>query len=97
MRKYELMFIMKPDLAEETILEVKDRLRKLIADFSGVLTEEVAGWGKKRMAYSIDDYQEGIYCLWHFDGQPETVEELDRVIKISDRILRHLIIRLDVK
>jgi len=95
MRKYELMFIMKPDLAEETINEVKERLRNLITQFSGVLTEELAGWGKKRMAYSIDNYQEGIYCVWHFDGKPETVAELDRVIKISDKILRHLIIRLD--
>jgi small subunit ribosomal protein S6 len=97
MRDYELMYIIKPDLAEEAVVELKERLRKVIEEFAGVFTQEVAGWGKKRMAYSIEDYQEGIYCLWHFQGKPETVQELDRIIKISDKILRHLIIRLDDK
>ncbi len=96
MRNYELMYILKPDTPEETITEIKERLQTIIANFGGEFTEEVAGWGKKRMAYSIDDYQEGIYVLWHFKGVAETVSELDRVIKISDKILRHIIVRMDV-
>ena len=47
MRNYELMFILKPDLAEEAIAEVKERLQGIIANFGGEFTEEVAGWGKK--------------------------------------------------
>jgi small subunit ribosomal protein S6 len=91
------MIIFKPDLGEEAIAEIKERLLKIIADFNGEFIEEVTGWGKRRMAYSIDDYQEGIYLLWHFNGQADTVEELDRVIKISDKILRHMIVKLDPK
>ena len=97
MRNYELMFILKPDLAEEAIAEVKERLQGIIANFGGEFVEEVAGWGQKRMAYSIEDYQDGIYVLWNFKGVSETVAELDRVIKISDRILRHIIVRTDAK
>jgi small subunit ribosomal protein S6 len=97
MRDYEMMFIMKPDLTEEVSTEIKARLHKIIEDFGGEFTEEAGGWGKKRMAYRIEDYAEGIYCLWHFKGTPETVQELDRVIKISDSLMRHIIIRKDEK
>jgi len=97
MRDYEMMFIIKPDLTEEVIVEIKERLRKIIEDFGGEFTDEAGGWGKKRMAYRIEDYAEGIYCLWHFKGVPETVQELDRVIKISDSLMRHIIIRKDEK
>ncbi|HBQ25324.1 MAG TPA: 30S ribosomal protein S6, partial [Syntrophomonas sp.] len=55
------------------------------------------GWGKRRLAYHIEDYIEGIYSVWFFNGKPETVAELDRVIKLSDRFLRHMIIRQDEK
>jgi small subunit ribosomal protein S6 len=89
------MFVLKPDLDEETVTEVKERLQKTLTDFGGEFLEEVSGWGKKRLAYSIEDYTEGVYYLWNFNGTPETVNELDRIIKISDRFLRHLIIRKD--
>lgn len=97
MRNYELMFILKPDTAEETITELKEKLKGVLENFGGEFVEDVAGWGKKRMAYSIDDYQEGIYVLWTFKGVSETVSELDRVIKISDKVLRHIIVRTDVQ
>jgi small subunit ribosomal protein S6 len=97
MRAYEMMFIIKPDLAEETITETKEKLHKIIEEFGGEFVNEVGGWGKKRMAYKIQDYPEGIYSLWLFNGMPETVLELDRVIKITDSFIRHIIIRKDEK
>lgn len=97
MRTYELMFILKPDLAEEEIVETKERLQQIITDFAGEFVNEADGWGKKRLAYSIEDYTEGIYCLWYFKGQPETAQEIDRIIKLSDKFLRHIIIRQDEK
>ncbi|MGI5920369.1 MAG: 30S ribosomal protein S6 [Syntrophomonadaceae bacterium] len=97
MRTYEMMYVLKPDLAEEVLAETKDRLHKIIDNFGGEFVNEVEGWGKKRLAYRIEDYQEGIYTLWNFNGTPDTVQELDRVIKLSDKILRHIIIRKDEK
>ena len=95
MRTYEMLFLLKPNLSEEAIAESKDRLRNIIAGFGGEFVNEAEGWGRKRLAYAIEDYHEGIYSLWYFKGQPETVSELDRVIKISDNFLRHIIIRQD--
>lgn len=97
MRTYEMMFILKPDLTDEDKEAARDRLLKVIAEFGGEYISELPGWGKKRLAYSIEDYSEGIYAVWHFQGETQTVNELDRVIKISDKILRHIIIRLDEK
>ncbi len=97
MRTYEMMFILKPDLAEEEIGEIKDRLKKIIEDFNGEFIGEEDGWGKRRLAYEIKKYSEGIYTLWNFKGKPETVQELDRVIRLSDKFLRHAIIRRDEK
>jgi len=95
MRPYEMLMILRPDLSEEELLEIKERLQNIINGFGGAFNKEVDGWGKRRLAYSIEDYPEGIYALWLFDGQPETVAELNRIIKISDRVLRHIIIRLE--
>ena len=95
MRVYEMLFILKPDLEDEIATETKNRLLKIIADFNGKFESEANGWGKKRLAYSIDDYTEGVYYVWNFQGMPETILELDRVIKLSDKFLRHLIIRPD--
>ena len=95
MRTYEMLFLLKPDLAEEAIAESKERLQNIIAGFGGEFVNEADGWGRKRLAYAIEDYHEGIYFLWYFKGRPETVLELDRVIKISDNFLRHIIIRQD--
>jgi small subunit ribosomal protein S6 len=97
MRAYEMMFIIKPDVPEEGIAEIKEKLHKIIDDFGGEFVDEAIGWGKKRMAYKIEDYSEGIYSLWHFKGLSGTVQELDRVIKISDSLIRHIILRQDEK
>jgi small subunit ribosomal protein S6 len=80
-------------LSDEVILETKERLQTVINSFGGEFLTEVDGWGKRRLAYSIEDYLEGIYSLWLFNGQPETVDELKRVIKISDKIMRHIIVK----
>lgn len=95
MREYELMFIIKPDATEEDATALKERLKKIMADGGGEVTEELPGWGKKRLAYRIEKYTEGVYSVWRFNGLPDTVKELDRVMKISDVLLRHMIVRMD--
>jgi len=97
MRTYEIMFVLKPDLAEEVIAETRERIKKIIEDFGGEFIDEADGWGKKRLAYEIEKYLEGIYSVWHFKGKPEAIQELDRVIKISDKFLRHIIVRQNEK
>jgi len=88
---YEVMYIVKPieETAFETIVKKFDDL--LAAN--GATVEKTDRWGKKRLAYEIKDFVDGIYVLVTFQGDGKTVKELDRVMKITDEILRHMIIK----
>lgn len=91
MRNYELMYVVKPDLDEEKLAAVIEKFSSLIAANGGEVVSEDK-WGKRRLAYEIKDYREGIYILVNFKGEAATAQELDRVFKITDEILRFMII-----
>ena len=95
MRNYELMYIIKPDVDEEKLAEIVEKYNNLIANNKGeVVTADK--WGKRRLAYEIKDYREGIYMLVNFKGEAETAQEIDRIMKISDEILRFMILNRDL-
>ena len=93
MRKYEAVFIFVPSLDEESRNQLLDRLKGIIEE-NGTITN-VDEWGMRKLAYEINDLTEGYYFVVNFESTPEVVEELDRVCKISDSIMRHMIIRED--
>lgn len=93
MKKYELVFIIKP-MEEEATEAVIAKFENIIKNNGGEI-EKITRWGKKRLAYLVNDFTEGYYCLVNFTGKPETVSELDRVMKITDDILRHMVVRED--
>ncbi len=95
MRKYEVVFIVRP-LEEEAINAVIEKFSKLIADNGGKIDKEDR-WGKKRLAYEIKDEVEGYYVLFYVTCEPACVDECDRVMKISDEVLKHMIVRSDEK
>nr|WP_264469153.1 30S ribosomal protein S6 [Phascolarctobacterium faecium] len=88
---YEVMYIVKP-VEEEAFEALVAKFDNLINNNGGTV-EKTDRWGKKRLAYEIDDIAEGLYVLVTFSAEPKTVKELDRVMKITDEILRHMIIR----
>ncbi|HLR21699.1 MAG TPA: 30S ribosomal protein S6 [Tissierellaceae bacterium] len=92
MRKYEAVFIFLPN-EEETRNQLLDRFKTIIGE-NGSLTQ-VDEWGSRKLAYPINDLSDGYYILLNFEGTPEVVKELDRVAKISDSIMRHMVIRED--
>ena len=92
MRSYEMMFILSPELAPEEVEAAKSKVADIIAQTEGELVD-CDVWGRRRLAYEIKDFREGLYMLTHFKGTAETVNELDRVLKISDGFLRHMIVR----
>jgi small subunit ribosomal protein S6 len=94
MRKYELLYILKPDLEEEQLAALQEKVAGIITQQGGQ-TEDVKEWGKRRLNYEIANYREGYYIEIHFDGTPEVILELERVIKITDGILRHIIVRIE--
>lgn len=92
MKAYELLYIIRPDLDEESTTALVDRLSGLVASNGGDnLTVEK--WGKRRLAYEIQDYKEGQYILMNFEGEGRTSQEIERVMKISDDVIRFLTVR----
>jgi small subunit ribosomal protein S6 len=93
MNKYEVMYIVKP-VEEEAIEAVVAKFENLIVNNGGTI-DKVDRWGKKRLAYELKDFTEGFYFVVYFTAEPRTVAELDRVMKITDEILRHMVIKQD--
>ncbi|HWQ89740.1 MAG TPA: 30S ribosomal protein S6 [Desulfitobacteriaceae bacterium] len=92
MKAYEVLYIIRPDLDEETLATNVDRFAEIVTNNGG--TElSMDKWGKRRLAYEINDFREGIYILLNFNGEARTVQELERVMKISDNVLRFLTTR----
>ena len=91
--KYETIFIVNPTLEEAATAAVQDKFKSLIeANGTNV---EVEDWGKRRLAYPIEDLTEGVYTLIRFESAPAFPAELDRIYKITDGIMRSLIVCLD--
>lgn len=95
MRKYEILFIVRP-LDEEATNAVIEKFSKLIAANGGEIVKEDR-WGKKRLAYEIKKETEGYYVLFYTNCEPNCVNECDRVMKITDEVLKHMIVRSDEK
>lgn len=94
MDHYELMVIYSPNLDEEALSATKEKLQNAITDNGGVLGE-INDMGKRRLAYEINDLREGIYQVVNFEADnADLVNELDRIMKIDDRFMRHLIVNM---
>lgn len=92
MRAYEALYIVKPELEEEQLNAVIEKFKGLIENNGGEVTK-LDKWGKRRLAYEIKHSREGFYVLMEFNGEAETSAELDRVFRITDEVMKHMIIR----
>ena len=96
MRKYETIFILHPSLDEEAVKANVEKFKGVIENGGGVI-ESVDFWGKRKLAYEIKKINEGYYYLVNFNADPELPKELDRVFRITDTIVRHIIISNEKK
>ena len=94
MRKYEIMYIIRPDIEEEAHTALIERLNKTLED-NGAEIEKVDEQGRKRFAYEINDYRDGYYILIYFTGDQNAIDEFDRQAKFSEDIVRHMVVRVD--
>ena len=92
---YETLFIIDPDLTEEATKAMIEKFTKLIADNGEV--ESVDEWGKRRLAYPINDKPEGYYVLINFKSEPSLPSELERIFGITEGIMRSLVVRHEEK
>ena len=91
--KYETMIVFDNSMPEEEVTALFEKFKSLIEQNSTL--EEVAVWGKRRLAYEIDDKTEGHYVLITFSAKPEFIAELERVYRITEGVLRYINIRLN--
>ncbi|MFV9510321.1 30S ribosomal protein S6 [Tepidibacillus sp. LV47] len=92
MRKYEVMYVIRPDLNEEAMKGLVNKFQNVITANGGEI-EKVEEMGKRRLAYEIKGYTEGVYVVMNFQSEPQMVAELERNLRISDGIIRYLIVK----
>ncbi len=93
-RQYELVYIVVPEASEQELADLHAQVEGIVTRLNGALVKSEP-WGRRKLAYEIGPHKEGIYVLEVFAGPPEVVKELDRRLKVSDRVLRHLVVRVD--
>ena len=94
MRRYELMLVVRPDVADDKSQAVIDRTTRGIVAAGGQIVK-VAPWGRRRLAYPIDRHREGSYQIILFEAPAEAISELEHSLQITEEVLRHLITRVE--
>ncbi|WP_409290871.1 30S ribosomal protein S6 [Peribacillus sp. SCS-37] len=95
MTKYEVMYIIRPNIEEDSKKALVERFNTILTDNGAELTES-KDWGKRRLAYEINDFRDGYYQLIHMNADAAAVQEFDRLAKISEDIIRHIVVKEEV-
>ncbi|GGF95356.1 30S ribosomal protein S6 [Paenibacillus albidus] len=89
MRKYEVMYIIRPDIEQEAVQAAVEKFQGIISNGGEITKHDVQG--KRRLAYEIKKFRDGVFVLVNFTAEPAVVTELERIMKISDEVIRYLI------
>lgn len=89
MRKYEVMYILRPELEQEALQAAVEKFQGIIQNGGEISKHDVMG--KRRLAYEINKIRDGVFVLVNFTATPDVIAELERVMKISDEVIRYLI------
>ena len=92
MPAYELMYIVRPELDEEAVQQAIDRVNQLVQTNGGQVLR-VTPWGKRRLSFTVKDQREGYYVVADVELDRARIQEIERVLKISDTVFRHLLVR----
>jgi small subunit ribosomal protein S6 len=91
LRDYELMYIVRPTVPEEEYNSVTERVDTIIGNLGGEVGEKVP-WGKRRLAYAIQDHEDGYYMVAKIKLAPGQTRELEEQLRISDDVIRHILV-----
>jgi len=91
MKAYELLLLLNPSLDEEATAAVLDKIQGVITADAGVV-DKVEPWGKRKLAFEIGKITEGDYTLIDFHAAPASIAELDRVLRITDGVVRYMLV-----
>lgn len=94
MRTYEVVFIAAPTASEDDLNKLTGQLEHVVTDKGGKVTK-TEHWGRKKLAYPIEKFDEGIYTLLNIEGTGQEIAEVERRLRVSDLVIRHLSVRTD--
>lgn len=94
MRDYELVMVISPEVAEDDVPGTLEKITQFVTVKGGAITE-VDRWGKRKLAYPINRFQEGNYVLTRFKLEPGVTAELEASLRMWGEVLRHLLVRLE--
>jgi small subunit ribosomal protein S6 len=94
MRRYELMLVIRPDVADDKSQALVDRTTRQVVAAGGQIVK-VAPWGRRRLAYPIDRHREGSYQIILFEAPAAAITELEHTLLITEEVLRHLVTRVE--
>ena len=94
MRNYELMYIVKPTLDEESRSALIERLHAILTNNNANIVK-VDEWGLRDLAYEIDDFGKGYYVVTTFQADNQAIDEFNRLTRVNKEVLRHMIVRLE--
>jgi small subunit ribosomal protein S6 len=93
-RQYELVYILPPDTTEQQVGELHEQIAATVSRLNGTI-EKTDPWGRRKLAYEIGHFKEGVYVLEVINGSGELMKELDRRLRVMDQVVRHMIVRVD--
>jgi small subunit ribosomal protein S6 len=93
-RKYELVYVVSPDASDDQVTDLHNQVDAIVQRIGGQL-EKTENWGRRKLAYEIGRHKEGTYVLETINGSGELMKEIDRRLKVTDLIIRHLVVRVD--
>ncbi|TDM10436.1 30S ribosomal protein S6 [Macrococcus lamae] len=96
MRTYEIMYVVRPNIEEDAKKALVERFNEILTS-NGAEIIEAKDWGKRRLAYDINDFKEGFYQIVRVNSTDQATNEFDRLAKINDDIIRHIIVREEEK
>lgn len=94
MNKYEVMFIVRPDMEEAEIKKTAETMKKVLTDKGAKILEEKA-MGQRELAYEINKFKTGYYYLYTVESNADAIAEFDRVVRINESLLRHLVVKVE--
>lgn len=93
-RQYELVYIVGPESSEQELADLHTQVEQIVQRFSGTL-DKTENWGRRKLAYEIARHREGVYVVETITGSGELMKEIDRRLRVTDAVIRHLIVRID--
>jgi len=93
-RQYELVYIVTPEASEQGVADLHTQIEQIVQRFQGTF-DKTENWGRRKLAYEIGHHREGIYVVETITGSGELMKEIDRRLRVTDLVIRHLVVRVD--